>query len=135
VRTIFADTLYWIAIINPRDQWHTRALAVSKTLAHVQIATTDEVLIETLNFFAERGESLRYSAMLMSRAILQNTNVEVIAQSHETFLSGIELYEERPDKGYSLTDCISMSAMRERGITDALTHDHHFAQEGFTLLL
>jgi predicted nucleic acid-binding protein len=59
----------------------------------------------------------------------------VIEHSHETFLAGLELYEARPDKGYSLTDCISMNLMRERGINEVLTHDHHFEQEGFTILL
>ncbi len=135
MQTVFADTLYWIATINPHDQWHERALAVSRTLAGVRILTTDEVLIETLNFFAERGEALRHSAILITRAILRNTNVEVVTGSRETFLSGMALYEARPDKGYSLTDCISMSLMHERGISQALTHDHHFEQEGFTTLL
>ncbi len=56
-------------------------------------------------------------------------------QSRASFLSGLAFYEARPDKGYSLTDCISMETMRREGITEILTHDAHFAQEGFTLLL
>ena len=47
----------------------------------------------------------------------------------------MELYESRLDKGYSLTDCVSMQVMRERGISEVLTNDQHFAQEGFTILL
>ena len=56
-------------------------------------------------------------------------------QSHQTFLDGLALYKRRPDKGYSLTDCISMEALREEGITEILTHDNHFTQEGFVILL
>ncbi len=56
-------------------------------------------------------------------------------QSHQTFLDGLALYKARPDKGYSLTDCISMEAMRQEGITEILTHDGHFTQEGFVILL
>jgi predicted nucleic acid-binding protein len=59
----------------------------------------------------------------------------VIPQSHESFLSGFDLYAARPDKGYSLTDCISMQAMRREGLTDALANDRHFQQEGFRALL
>ncbi len=58
----------------------------------------------------------------------------VLPQSHESFSDGFELYQARADKGYSLTDCISMNACRERGITEILTHDVHFEQEGFRVL-
>ena len=58
----------------------------------------------------------------------------MVRHTHESFLAGLALYKARADKGYSLTDCISMTAMRERNITEVLTHDRHFAQEGFTLL-
>jgi predicted nucleic acid-binding protein len=56
-------------------------------------------------------------------------------QSRATFLAGLALFEARPDKGYSLTDCVSMETMRQNGIREILTHDHHFTQEGFTILL
>ena len=61
--------------------------------------------------------------------------VLVIAQSRESFHSGLELYRARPDKGYSLTDCISMRTMRREGITEVLTNDRHFEQEGLRALL
>jgi predicted nucleic acid-binding protein len=59
----------------------------------------------------------------------------VIRHTPDLFLKGLDLYESRLDKGYSLTDCISMIVLRERRITDVLTHDRHFAQEGFNILL
>ena len=71
----------------------------------------------------------------MVRAILSNPNVKVVPQSRDSFLRGLELYEQRGDKEYSLTDCISMNAMRSEAITDALTNDRHFEQEGFTILM
>ena len=51
-----------------------------------------------------------------------------------SFLGGLELYRARPDKGYSLVDCISMQTMRREGLTDVLTNDRHFEQEGFRSL-
>ena len=44
---------------------------------------------------------------------------------------GLALYRARPDKAWSLIDCISFMVMTERGITEALTGDHHFEQAGF----
>ena len=61
--------------------------------------------------------------------------VEVIEQTHTSFIQGLQLYKERLDKGYSLTDCVSMQTMRQLGITEVLTHDKHFTQEGFMLFL
>jgi predicted nucleic acid-binding protein len=72
--------------------------------------------------------------MLVER-ILTEANIEVAPQSHEAFMAGLKLYKARPDKGYSLTDCISMQVMHTRGINEILTHDEHFRQEGFLLLL
>lgn len=89
---------------------------------------------EYLTFFATAPEPMRRKAGMGARRILENPGVCVVPQSRETFLSGMALYEARPDKGYSLTDCVSMQAMRKEGITDALTNDRHFEQEGFRAL-
>ena len=67
-------------------------------------------------------------------ALLRNSLIRIVPQSHELFLAGLELYRARPDKGYSLTDCISMQTMRHEGLTDVLTNDRHFEQEGFRAL-
>ena len=68
--------------------------------------------------------------------ILSDPEIEVVAQSHESFLAGLALYERRPDKEYSLADCLSMNVMRQMQIQEILTHDRHFSQEeGFIRLL
>jgi uncharacterized protein len=77
---------------------------------------------------------MRSRAAATVRSLLANPDVYVIPQSRESFLSGLSLYEARPDKGYSLVDCISMQTMRREGITEALTNDRHFEQEGFRAL-
>lgn len=60
--------------------------------------------------------------------------VAIVPQTTDSFLTGLDLYRTRLDKGYSLTDCISMQTMRQRGIADVLTNDRHFEQEGFHAL-
>lgn len=135
MKKVFADSNYWIALINPKDQWRTQAVSASHLLSSALLVTTDEVLVEVLNHFAERGVEARRAAVLNVQEILINQKVEVAPSSHNDFVEGVALYLARPDKGYSLTDCISMNIMRQRGITDVLTNDHHFSQEGFRLLL
>ena len=135
MRVTFVDTLYLVALFNPRDQWHERAIAASRLVAESKLITTEDVLVELLNFFSEYGEKARRGAVTQAEVVLGGANIEVAPQSHEAFMAGLTLYKARPDKGFSLTDCISMHAMRERGVSDILTHDNHFRQEGFTVLL
>jgi predicted nucleic acid-binding protein len=133
--TVFADTFYWIALADSRDSAHRRAVAFTAARRSTRIVTTDEVLVEYLTFFATAPEAMRRKALINARRILNTPAVHVVAQSRESLLSGMALYEARPDKGYSLTDCISMQTMRREGIAEALTNDRHFEQEGFRALL
>jgi predicted nucleic acid-binding protein len=130
VTPVFADTFYWIALINPRDGLHRRVLEATDELADRAIVTTDEVLTEVLAFCAS-GRQLRGEAALAVADILSDSGVRVFPQTRASFLGGFDLYRSRPDKGYSLTDCISMVTMRGEGLTDVLTNDRHFEQEGF----
>ena len=135
MRQVFADAHYFVALLNEKDQSHPAALAVSRTLQGVTLVTTEEVLTEILAYFAERGRYLRQVAAAYLDDILADPVIVVRQQSHQSFLSGFALFKARPDKGYSLTDAISMEAMRQEGITEILTHDGHFTREGFTILL
>jgi predicted nucleic acid-binding protein len=126
VTAVLADTFYWIALTSPTDAAHHRAHQVT-----ADIVTTDEVLSEYLTFFSKAPESLRRQAANNVELILKDPSVRVIPQSRDSFLAGLELYRARPGKGYSLTDCISMATMRREGLSQALTNDRHFDQEGF----
>lgn len=127
---VFADTVYWVARINPRDQWHS----AYKTVGALRIVTTDEVLDEVFTHFSAFGPALRSRASAIVRHVLTHPDIEVVPQSRQSFLDALALYEARPDKAYSLTDCSSMATTRARGITEVLSRDAHFAQEGFALL-
>ncbi|MGD2183108.1 type II toxin-antitoxin system VapC family toxin [Lusitaniella coriacea] len=129
------DTLYWIAITNPKDQWHQQAKIVRDTLQATQLVTTELVLIEFLNYFCTYGSQMRRTVALVTRTILEQPEVEVIWHVRDAFNWGLTLCENRLDKGYSLVDCVSMEIMRQRAIADILSQDKHFAQEGFNLLL
>ena len=130
---VFADTFYWVALIHRKDASNRAVLEFSRSLASAFLITTDEVLTEVLAFCSS-DRRLRREAAFAVRGILAAGNVRVIPQSREGFLEGLALYEARPDKAYSLADCISMQTMRREGLTEVLTNDRHFEQEGFRAL-
>lgn len=135
MKRLFVDTLHLIALINPRDQWHLRSIEIETATCSSDLVTTEDVLTELLNFYADHGEFKRRKVTEFVRDVLLNIGIKVVYKSDGAFLEALELYESRPDKGYSLTDCISMNVCRDLGITEILTHDDHFRQEGFTILL
>ncbi len=135
MRTVFVDTFFWVAILNPHDEPRRTARAVELGLGQPRFVTTESVLIEVLNFYAEFKPHMRQATANLVKQILVRPDVEVLPHTRQAFQAGLQLYEARLDKGYSLTDCISMNVMRERGILEALTHDNHFAQEGFVVLI
>lgn len=129
---IFADCGYFVALLDPADDLHPRALRWSRRLAE-PVLVTEYVLVETFSFFSAPRNRPRPHGLL-SR--LQNdATFEILPASSSLFHKGVSLHAARPDKEWSLTDCISFLAMQERGITRALAHDHHFEQAGFEALL
>jgi uncharacterized protein len=135
MRSVFADTGYWIAVVNPRDGLHDKAITVGKQLGPSTIITSDMVLTEVLNMLAESGAQLRDVAVKAVQAIKADNRIEVVPQPRRLFQAAFDLYSKRPDKEWSLTDCASFVIMTERKISDALTHDKHFEQNGFAALL
>jgi predicted nucleic acid-binding protein len=131
---LFADTFYWIALADFTDSAHHRALAITAEWPASPIVTTDEVLAEYLTFFSTAPEQLRSGVAASVQGILANPAIRVIPQSRDSFIAGLQLYTQRPDKRYSLTDCISMQTMRRERLAVALTNDRHFEQEGFRAL-
>jgi predicted nucleic acid-binding protein len=131
---LFAGTFYWVALADFADSAHQRALALTAARASSRIVTTGEVLTEYLTFFSTAPEPLRREAAESVVGILASSVICVIPQSRESFLAGLQLYRSRPDRGYRLVDCISMQAMRQEGLTEVLTNDRHFEQEGFRTL-
>jgi predicted nucleic acid-binding protein len=99
--------------------------------------TTHEVFLEVLASVS-RVPHLRRLAVETIRSVKaapERFRIRIVPLSEYRFLRGLDRYARRPDKSYSLVDCISMVVMEEEGITEALTNDHHFEQEGFTILI
>ncbi len=132
MNTIFADSYYYLAFVNDRDAGHVRALDYSRTF-HGRTITTEWVLTEVADALSapeQRGVFLELRAQLLT-----DSGLTIVAASHDLFERGLKLFADRPDKSWSLTDCISFVVMDEHGISAALTADHHFEQAGYTTVL
>ena len=129
---LFADTSYYIAILNPRDRFHRQATALSDELRR-GVVTTDFVLIEVANWLASSSNRGAFWRLLES--IEADEPTSVVRADHELFVEGARVYRQRPDKEWSLTDCISFVVMKQQDLTEALTADRHFEQAGFRALL
>ena len=135
MNAVFADAGYWIALFNPRDRLHTKAITISNTLHGRSIVTSQMVLTEFLNHYAALGQPFRQRAVQVVRSLQADAEVEVVPQTAAQFTAALMLYAQRPDKAWGLTDCASFLIMQERGITEALAYDDHFYQAGFIPLL
>ena len=136
MKFVFIDSLYLIAMLIKDDQWYEEAQRANARLTGaVRLVTTYDVLTEFLAGVSRAGPETRLQAVATVRDIMNNPNITLVPQSVGLFTRGLELYASRPDKRYSLTDCISMTVMRDRDISEALTHDRDFESEGFVRLI
>jgi predicted nucleic acid-binding protein len=132
MKTVFGDTFYWIALLNRNDEHHQRATTF-RLEPNIKVALTAWIVTET----ADALSSPRHRGPVPEffRSLLADAYVEYIPPSQELLNRGLELFAARPDKVWSLTDCISFVVMQDLGLTEALTGDHHFEQAGFVALL
>ncbi|HXG11123.1 MAG TPA: PIN domain-containing protein [Gemmataceae bacterium] len=129
---ILIDTSYFVALLDPRDGLHAHAKAWA---AHITepLVVTEHVLWETINFASHPVNRPKVHALVAH--VRAEKSYELIPASPDLFEAGLDLHARRPDTEWSLTDCISFVVMARRGITRALTYDHHFEQAGFEALL
>lgn len=128
----FVDTFALLAALNPRDARHGEVVSWLSA-SRRPLATTEWVLTELADGMCLPRQ--RNAVLGVERRLRADARVTIIESSVATFRRGWDLYAARPDKEWSLTDCISFVVMRERGISEALTADHHFEQAGFVALL
>ena len=131
---VFADTVYWIALVNRRDRLHAKVAAMVARLETHRLITSEMVLTEFLNGVSD-DEHLRFAAAGLVERVRAMGTVTIVSQTAEQFEAALQRYKRSSDKEWSLTDCASFLIMEERGIRAALTHDQHFVQAGFDALL
>jgi len=132
VQNVFADTAFWIGLVVKQDQHHEQAQKWSLRITG-RITTTEAVLLETANALSR--PAWRNHAVALIDHLRQREDVEVIKFSSTLWQRGWDLYRQRPDKDWSLTDCLSFVVMQDAGLMSALTTDDDYRQAGFRALL
>ncbi len=132
MKPVFADTSYYVALLSKADEWHQRAVEWSEKLLGRQVVT-EYVLVELGSALSNVKDRSLFVAF--ARRLLADRETLFVPASNTLLRRGLEHYGGRPDKGWSLVDCISFVVMKQRRLTDALTADRHFEQAGFRALL
>jgi uncharacterized protein len=132
MRRVFADAWFYIALLDSRDAGHPKTIKICQDVSITGFVTTHWVLMEVANMLA--GTNARGQCADFMRELMSAPEISVIPASESLFTRGLSLFEERQDKAWSLTDCISFIVMSDEGLSEALTGDHHFEQAGFTAL-
>jgi uncharacterized protein len=125
---VFADTFALVAWLNPKDQAHARVTTYLNGFTG-RLVTTEWVLMELAD--ALSAPAARGAAVALLQAVRADPFFDVVGYDPHVYQAGFDLFAARPDKAWSLTDCISFALMTQRGLFDALTADHHFEQAGF----
>ncbi len=132
MKPVFAGTGFFLALINPRDQYDGTASDWNSRLS-VPLITTAWVPLEFANAISASRSRNRFGQV--TAKLRSEPDATIIAPQPELFDHGSQLYISRLDKEWSLTDCISFVVMEREGLLDALTADRHFEQAGFRALL
>lgn len=132
---VFLDASYAIALSSPKDKHHKKALKLATELEvkGLKMVTTNAVLLEIGNSLAKFR--FRQAAVELIDSIKNDPSIEIIPITEELYRRGFDLFRNRMDKEWGLTDCISFIIMEDFGIKKALTTDEHFLQNGFKALL
>ena len=134
-RTVFVDTGYLVALVDPKDALHAKAKRLAHDLATVtaKLISGDAVCLELLNYFAR--SPLRRECAAWLEALRADAGWEIVPLDADWMRRGEALYRRFADKGWSLTDCVCMEIMRAKKIGEVATPDAHFEQAGFRALL
>lgn len=131
-RRTFVDSLFIIALVNRRDQYHRQASALSVSLRGEPLLTTDAILLEIGNGLAR---SYKKEAVAILEELRTADELKIVHLTPDLFERAFHLYKTRQDKEWGLVDCVSFVVMKDEGVQSALTFDRHFRQAGFETLM
>ncbi len=132
MKAVFADTSYYLALINSTDQYHSAVCQWTSEFAGTSL-TTAWVICELANAMSQSVNRPFFLSLI--RDLQTDSRVKIVPPSEELFDRGLDIFSRRSDKDWSLTDCISFLVMEDYGLKEAATLDHHFIQAGFNVLI
>lgn len=128
---VFGDTAYFIGLLSAADALHEMAVEYAEIIekdATLELVSTDAILVEVLNGASRHGQAAREAAVALVRLLQSGARIE--PQTRELLTDAVALYADRPDKDWSVTDCMSILVMERLEIEEALSPDRCFEQAG-----
>jgi predicted nucleic acid-binding protein len=133
MKQVFVDTSAFSALADKKDDNHTKAVSFNKTISRIRLVTTNYILDELytlLLLHTGYGKTVEFKSRL--DFLIARNALTVVWISELIATQTWQIFEQfNTDKQWSFTDCTSYIVMKERGITEAFTFDHHFSQMGF----
>ena len=127
---IFLDTSYYVALLNPRDQWHKRAVNAIK--AQDELITSSLVINETVSLLQARGHFS--AAVEFLREARMSPTLHIVHIDPALQAEAWDLFARWGSAGANAVDCASFAVMHRMGIRKAATFDAHFRSAGFEIL-
>ncbi len=130
---LFLDSSFIVALRMGRDQNAARAAEQWRRCREqrARFLTTSLVLAEVAAFLNGRGHHAHLAET--GRLLMHSPAVQFVWVDEDLMRKGWDLLVTRPDKRWSLADCVSFVVMQREGLDAALTFDEHFAQAGFVI--
>jgi uncharacterized protein len=134
-RDVFMDSAGFLSLWDAGDEHHRLSVTLQHQLSEKghRFVMTDYIIDETVTLLMVRHSHAAAADFLDSATRSQRLRWEWI--DSDRFYAAATLFRRHNDKDWSFTDCCSFVVMRELGLTEAFTSDHHFRQAGFRTLL
>ena len=134
---VFVDTSGWASFFVRTEPHHAKAIELMTQWQQQngRVVTTNYILSELAALFTSPLRVPRSTILDCIQTIRSRPWVEVVHIDPSLDEAAWKLFGDRLDKEWSLVDCASFVVMQQRGLTDALTADHHFEQASFVRLL
>jgi predicted nucleic acid-binding protein len=130
---LFLDTFFIQALLNKYDQYHQQArLFLPRIKMAKEVWITEAIFVEVGNALSPYDRNL--ASTFIEQCYVTN-NMRIVSVDTVLLKRGLNLYKQRQDKDWGLTDCISFVTMSDYSLIDAVTADIHFVQAGFRALL
>lgn len=129
MRNVFVDTSGFYALLDATDLFHRKTSILFSQAAALDwtLHTTNYIVLESTALIQAR---LGWDALdAWTHRVLPHCHIGWVNQ--DLHQRGESRWVHARERRLSLTDCISFEYMRENSITEAITHDDHFARQGF----
>jgi uncharacterized protein len=130
---IIADTSGFYALVDRNDPHHAAAAAFLKSIQSPgTLLVSNHIFDEAMTLTKARLGV--HVARQMGMRLRNSSLIELIVVDGGEEAAAWRLFSSYSDKAWSYTDCVCLALAQNRGIAQAFSFDHHFAQMGLRMI-